>query len=152
MRIILLTLTTLTRDFGIAEPRIAVAGLNPHGGEEGLFGREEIELIGPAVRETVSDRWKVSGPLPPDTVFKKAVDGQYDAVVAMYHDQGLIPFKLIHFEDGVNLTMGLPIVRTSVDHGTAYDIAGKGLASSSSLAAAFAMAADMVASRQKIIP
>ena len=147
LRVINLTGETLSRDFGLSRPRIAVAGLNPHSGESGLFGEEEIKIIEPAVK-AAAGRWQVSGPLPPDTVFMHAVASRYDAVVAMYHDQGLIPFKLIHFEDGVNVTMGLPIVRTSVDHGTAYDIAGKGIASASSLAAAFAMARDIIANRK----
>jgi 4-hydroxythreonine-4-phosphate dehydrogenase len=148
IRVIHLTGETLLKDFGIPKPRIAVAGLNPHSGEAGLFGGEENQIIEPAVSAAVSKKWEVSGPLPPDTVFKKAMDNNYDAVVAMYHDQGLIPFKLVHFEDGVNLTMGLPIIRTSVDHGTAYDIAGKGLASASSLEASFAMAAEIIANRE----
>lgn len=148
-RIINLTGETLVRDFGLAKPRIGVAGFNPHAGESGLFGEEEEKIIGPAVRDSLSGKWELAGPLPPDTVFKMAFDSRYDAVVAMYHDQGLIPFKLVHFEDGVNLTMGLPIVRTSVDHGTAYDIAGKGLASPSSLAAAFEMAAAIIDNRKK---
>ena len=149
-RIINLTGETLANDFGIARPRIAVAGFNPHGGESGLFGNEEREIIEPAVASLVAEKWELAGPLPPDTVFKMAFDGRYDAVVAMYHDQGLIPFKLVHFEDGVNLTMGLPIIRTSVDHGTAYDIAGKGMASDSSLEAAFSMAAQINRNRKKI--
>jgi len=149
IRIIHLTGDTLVRDFGITRPRIAVAGLNPHSGESGIFGDEEIRVIGPAVSGAASEKYEVSGPLPPDTVFNKAMDNKYDAIVAMYHDQGLIPFKLVHFDDGVNLTMGLPIIRTSVDHGTAYDIAGKGLASSSSLEASFAMAAQIIANREK---
>ena len=149
MRIIHLTGETLIRDFGISKPRMAVAGFNPHSGEAGLFGEEEKLVIEPAVSGAVSERWEISGPLPPDTVFKKAMDNHYDAVIAMYHDQGLIPFKLVHFEDGVNLTMGLPIIRTSVDHGTAYDIAGKGLASASSLEASFAMAAEIIVNRKK---
>ncbi|MFC1837372.1 4-hydroxythreonine-4-phosphate dehydrogenase PdxA [Thermodesulfobacteriota bacterium] len=148
VRIIHLTGETLIRDFGISRPRIAVAGFNPHGGEAGLFGEEEKLVIEPAVSGAVSERWEVFGPLPPDTVFKSAMDSKYDAVIAMYHDQGLIPFKLVHFEDGVNLTMGLPIIRTSVDHGTAYDIAGKGLASASSLEASFAMAAEIIVHRE----
>jgi len=148
IRVINLTGETILKDFGIPKPRIAVAGLNPHSGEAGLFGGEENQIIEPAVSAAVSKKWEVSGPLPPDTVFKKAMDNKYDAVVAMYHDQGLIPFKLVHFEDGVNLTMGLPIIRTSVDHGTAYDIAGKGLASASSLEASFAMAAEIIANRE----
>ena len=148
LRVINLTGETLSRDFGVSWPRIAVAGLNPHSGESGLFGEEEIKVIEPAVREAATSRWQVSGPHPPDTVFMKALANRYDAVVAMYHDQGLIPFKLIHFEDGVNLTMGLPMVRTSVDHGTAYDIAGRGVASASSLAAAFFMASDIIDTRK----
>jgi 4-hydroxythreonine-4-phosphate dehydrogenase len=150
IRVIHLTGETLVRDFGIPRPRIAVAGLNPHSGEAGMFGEEEMQVIEPAVSAAVSKKWDVVGPLPPDTVFKKAMDNDYDAVVAMYHDQGLIPFKLVHFEDGVNLTMGLPIIRTSVDHGTAYDIAGKGLASDSSLEAAFALAAQIISNRSRI--
>jgi 4-hydroxythreonine-4-phosphate dehydrogenase len=148
IRIIHLTGATLVRDFGILKPRIAVAGLNPHSGEAGLFGEEENRVIEPAISGAASEKWEVFGPLPPDTVFRKAMDNDYDAVVAMYHDQGLIPFKLMHFEDGVNLTMGLPIIRTSVDHGTAYDIAGKGLASASSLEASFAMAAQISVNRK----
>ena len=147
IRVICLTGETLVRDFGISRPRIAVAGLNPHGGEAGLFGEEERQVIEPAVSSAFSKKWHIGGPFPPDTVFKKVMDNDYDAVVAMYHDQGLIPFKLVHFEDGVNLTMGLPIIRTSVDHGTAYDIAGKGLASASSLEASFVMAAEIIANR-----
>ncbi|MBW2466204.1 MAG: 4-hydroxythreonine-4-phosphate dehydrogenase PdxA [Deltaproteobacteria bacterium] len=149
-RIIDLTGETLVRDFGVLKPRLAVAGLNPHSGEEGMFGEEESRIIEPAVLEAASDRWEIEGPLPPDTVYKKALDGSYDAVVAMYHDQGLIPFKLVHFEDGVNLTMGLPIIRTSVDHGTAYDIAGKGIARASSLKASFAMAAGIISNRRNL--
>ncbi len=148
-RIINLTGETLIKDFGIAKPRIAVAGFNPHGGESGLFGEEERLIIEPAVAASASEEWELTGPLPPDTVFKMAYDNRFDAVVAMYHDQGLIPFKLVHFADGVNLTMGLPIIRTSVDHGTAYDIAGKGLASDSSLEAAFAMATKIIGNREK---
>ena len=113
-----------------------------------LFREEETQIIEPAISGAVSKKWDISGPLPPDTVFKKAMDNDYDAVVAMYHDQGLIPFKLVHFEDGVNFTMGLPIIRTSVDHGTAYDIAGKGFASASSLEASFIMAAQIITNRK----
>jgi 4-hydroxythreonine-4-phosphate dehydrogenase len=150
MRIINLTGDTLVRDFGMAKPRIAVAGFNPHGGESGLFGQEERTIIEPAIAGSVSEKWELTGPLPPDTVFKMAFDSRYDAVVAMYHDQGLIPFKLVHFDDGVNLTMGLPVIRTSVDHGTAYDIAGKGIASDSSLAAAFFLATEIIGNRKKM--
>ena len=123
----------LSTDFAINEPKIAVAALNPHGGENQLFGNEEELIICPAIERAKTDNICVSGPYPPDTVFFKAASGAFDAVVCMYHDQGLIPFKLLHFEDGVNITLGMPIVRTSVDHGTAYDIAGKGLASHRSL-------------------
>ena len=140
------TRTSLQRDFGVAAPRIAVAGLNPHGGEDGLFGDEEARLIAPAVQQSVGCG-EVSGPWPPDTIFHKAAAGHFDAVIAMYHDQGLIPFKLLHFADGVNVTLGLPLVRTSVDHGTAYDIAGQNLADPSSLAAAVDMAQAIVGHR-----
>ena len=149
-RLISITAGSLKKDFGIAAPCIAVAGLNPHAGEGGLFGDEEGRVIAPAVDIARKKGLDVSGPYPPDTVFYKASRGGFDAVVCMYHDQGLIPFKLLHFSDGVNVTLGLPIVRTSVDHGTAYDIAGKGLADPSSLAAAFAMAAEIVANRGKL--
>ena len=111
-----------------------------------MFGDEEVRLIRPAM-EMAAGTGEVSGPWPPDTVFHQAAGGRYDAVVAMYHDQGLIPFKLLHFADGVNVTLGLPIVRTSVDHGTAYDIAGRGLADPASLAAAVTMARAIVANR-----
>ncbi len=142
-----LTREGLVRDFGIDEPRVAVAGLNPHAGEGGMFGQEEQTLIAPVVAEAVAQGWRVSGPHPPDTVFYQAISGRYDAVLAMYHDQGLIPFKLLHFRDGVNVTLGLPIVRTSVDHGTGYDIAGRGLASAESLQAAWRLAREMVVRR-----
>ena len=148
-RLIRLTHHSLRRDFAISRPRIAVAGFNPHAGEGGLFGDEEGREISPAVSRAVDAGWQVTGPLPPDTVFYRALAGEFDAVICMYHDQGLIPFKLIHFADGVNVTLGLPIVRTSVDHGTAYDIAGKGLANPASLAAACRMAAAIVANRRK---
>lgn len=131
----------LKERFHIDRPRIAVAGFNPHAGEGGLFGDEEQRLIEPAIRKAASTGIDANGPYPPDTVFYQAMKGRYDAVICMYHDQGLIPFKLIHFEDGVNTTLGLPIVRTSVDHGTAYDIAGTGRADSGSLKAAIKMAA-----------
>ena len=140
-----MTAKSLRRDFAISSPRIAVAALNPHAGEQGMFGQEEIEIIQPAL-----DRYdprgckaEISGPWPPDTVFYRAADGEFDAVVCMYHDQGLIPFKLLHFKDGVNVTLGLPIIRTSVDHGTAYDLAGTGQANPASMIAAVRMAALM---------
>lgn len=142
-----LTARSLKNDFAIDDPKIAVAGLNPHAGEDGLFGDEETQLIAPAIERACAGGWQVSGPYPPDTVFVKAAAGAYDAVVCMYHDQGLIPFKLLHFADGVNITLGLPIVRTSVDHGTAYDIAGKGLADPASLGEAVKMAEAIVANR-----
>lgn len=150
-RLVNITGRSLRDDFGIEDPRIAVAGLNPHAGEEGIFGNEESQVIAPAIREAQAQGWQVHGPFPPDTVFCKAVAGDFDAVVCMYHDQGLIPFKLLHFADGVNVTLGLPIVRTSVDHGTAYDIAGKGLADPSSLRAAFFMASEVAENRRKMM-
>ncbi len=129
-------------------PRIAVAGLNPHAGENGLFGRQEIEEIVPAVQWAQAGGIPVKGPFPPDTVFYMAVRKKmFDAVVCMYHDQGHIPLKLLDFEGGVNISLGLPIIRTSVDHGTAFDIAGKGIASTISLARALDFAADLAASK-----
>ena len=147
-RLIDTTGRALRDDFGIPSPRIAVAGLNPHAGEGGMFGDEEQGCIAPAIDKARAAGWQVDGPFPPDTVFFKAANNDFDAVVCMYHDQGLIPFKLLHFADGVNVTLGLPIVRTSVDHGTAYDIAGKGIASPTSLVAAVRVAAKIVANRQ----
>ena len=119
------------------QPRIAVAGLNAHAGEGGAFGRQEIDEINPAVEAANKDGMLCFGAIPPDTVFLRAYKGEFDAVVCMYHDQGHIPMKLLDFEGGVNVTLGLKVVRTSVDHGTAYDIAYKGIASTGSLAAAF---------------
>ena len=145
--IIRMTDRSLKADFALPAPRIALAGLNPHAGENGLFGDEEKNIITPAILDLRKDRIDVSGPYPPDTVFYTAVSGAFDAVVAMYHDQGLIPFKLLHFKDGVNVTCGLPIVRTSVDHGTAYAIAGKGVADCASLSAAVAMAREICTNR-----
>lgn len=127
---------------GFQQPHIAVAGLNPHAGESGLFGREEIDHIRPAVNEAQEEGVKVEGPLPPDTVFLKAMQGHYDIVVAMYHDQGHIPLKLVGFERGVNVTLGLPIIRTSVDHGTAFDIAGQGKAKPDSMIEAIMIATE----------
>lgn len=141
---ITITARALKDRFGVATPRLAVAGLNPHAGEEGLFGDEEARLILPAIEAARSAGLNVSGPFAPDTVFYHAAAGQFDVVVCMYHDQGLIPFKLLHFEDGVNTTLGLPIIRTSVDHGTAYDIAGTGKANEKSLLAAVEMAVQQV--------
>ncbi|WP_419656744.1 PdxA: 4-hydroxythreonine-4-phosphate dehydrogenase [Desulfosarcina variabilis str. Montpellier] len=139
--VIALTDAALKTRFGLASPRIAVAGLNPHAGESGLFGDEETRVIAPAIESSASQGILASGPHPPDTIFYRASQGEFDAVVAMYHDQGLGPFKMVHFDDGVNTTLGLPIIRTSVDHGTAYDIAGKGIASAESMVAAITMAA-----------
>jgi 4-hydroxythreonine-4-phosphate dehydrogenase len=144
--------TTLRADFAMEHPRLAVAALNPHAGEDGLFGDEETRLIRPAIEQAQAAGIDARGPLPPDTVFHSAADGRYDAVICMYHDQGLIPFKLLHFKDGVNVTCGLPIVRTSVDHGTAYDIAGTGQASHESLAAAIDLAAVIARNRQRARP
>ncbi len=125
-------------------PRIAVAGLNPHAGENGLFGREEIEEIRPAVEWAQAEGMPVDGPFPPDTVFYMAVrKKKFDAIVCMYHDQGHVPLKLLDFEGGVNVALGLPIIRTSVDHGTAFDIAGQGIASTVSLIRAFEFAVSM---------
>ena len=143
-----LTAGALGIDFGIENPYLAVAALNPHAGEAGLFGSEEEEIISPAIKKANENGLHVVGPFPSDTLFYKAASGQFDAVVAMYHDQGLIPLKLLHFSDAVNVTLGLPIIRTSVDHGTAYDIAGTWQADASSLKAAIKMAAMMVKNRK----
>ena len=150
LRTIETTCRAMEVDFGLERPRIAVCGLNPHAGEEGMFGREEIDIIEPACRAARSKGLGVSGPLPPDTVFYQAAQGSFDAVVCQYHDQGLIPFKLLHFRDGVNVTLGLPIIRTSVDHGTAYDIAGTGRADCQSLTAALRLAASIASNRARI--
>ncbi len=147
-----LTHTALRDDFALHKPKIAVAGLNPHAGEDGMFGREEAQIILPAVEEARRRGMAVEGPFPPDTIFLKASTGYYDGVVCMYHDQGLIPFKLLHFSDGVNVTIGLSLVRTSVDHGTAYDIAGQGIADPESLAAAVMLAATISENRKKSGP
>jgi 4-phospho-D-threonate 3-dehydrogenase / 4-phospho-D-erythronate 3-dehydrogenase len=135
------------RALGIARPRIAVAGLNPHASEGGIFGKEETEHIEPAIHAARARGLDVSDPQPPDTVFLRATKGAYDIVVAQYHDQGHIPMKLLAFDSGVNVSYGLPIIRTSVDHGTAFDIAGKGLAEESSLLAAIDVALQMVHAR-----
>ena len=137
----------LTKYFGIAHPKIGVAALNPHAGEHGLFGDEEATSIAPAVKLARAAGIKASDPLPADTLFGKAARGDYDGVVAMYHDQGLIPLKLVAFGTCVNLTVGLPIIRTSVDHGTAFDIVGKGIADPGSLVEAITLAA-MLAKRR----
>ncbi len=144
-----ITWQALHHDFGIARPRLAVAGLNPHAGEDTMFGSEEQEAILPAIEAARAEGKDVQGPFPPDTVFQRAAQGHFDAVVCMYHDQGLIPFKLLHFSDGVNVTLGLAIVRTSVDHGTAYDIAGEGVADPASLQAACDMARQIHENRTR---
>ena len=132
------------RRMGFRKPRIAVCGLNPHGGESGLFGNEERKVVEPAVRELSKKvGHKVSGPESPDTVFWRAGKGEFDGVVALYHDQGLIPAKLLDFEDTVNVTVGLPVVRCSPDHGTAFDLAGKGKAKADSLMAAIRLAGKL---------
>lgn len=140
--VIALTARELPR-FGMANPRIAVAGLNPHAGEHGLFGREEELSIAPAIEACRARGIDVSGPFPGDTVFVLARKGDFDVVIACYHDQGLIPVKLVAFGQAVNVTLGLPIVRTSVDHGTAFDIAGKGVADPASMVAAVLLAAKL---------
>lgn len=128
---------------GIAKPRVAVAGLNPHAGEDGRFGQEEILTIAPAIRQALSEGIEASGPWPGDTVFMRARQGEFDIVVAQYHDQGLIPVKYLGIDQGVNVTVGLPFIRTSVDHGTAFDIAGQGIADPASLRAAYDLALSM---------
>ena len=138
------------KDLGIKRPRMAVAGLNPHAGEAGMFGGEDAKVIAPAVAKARAEGIDAIGPLPPDTVFYRAVrKNEFDCVVCMYHDQGLGPLKLLHFEDGVNATLGLPIVRTSPDHGTAYDIAWQGKASPVSLISAIRMAVTMARNRAR---
>jgi 4-hydroxythreonine-4-phosphate dehydrogenase len=137
------------RSFGIARPAIAVCGLNPHAGEAAMMGNEERRVIGPAVRAAAKRGIPVSGPYPADTIFHRAARGEFAAVVAMYHDQGLGPLKTLAFDTGVNLTLGLPIIRTSVDHGTAFDIAGTGVASPESLLAAAELAATMARHRAR---
>ncbi|MBN4052679.1 4-hydroxythreonine-4-phosphate dehydrogenase PdxA [Roseiflexus sp. AH-315-K22] len=130
---------------GVAKPRVAVLGLNPHAGEQGLLGKEDLDVISPAITSAQSLGINATGPHPADTLFHAAANGQYDLVVAMYHDQGLIPVKLLDRDNAVNLTVGLPIVRTSPDHGTAYDIAGKGVANPGSMRAALRLAIRMSA-------
>ncbi len=133
--------------FGVKKPRVGVAALNPHAGEHGLFGDEEAQVILPAARAAQAQGIRASDPLPADTLFGKAAKGEYDAVVALYHDQGLIPLKLVAFGTCVNLTVGLPIIRTSVDHGTAFDIVGKGVADPGSLIEAVKLAATLAKRR-----
>ena len=144
-----ITATGLQRDFGIAKPRLAVAGLNPHAGESGTMGREEITLITPVLNRLRAVGFDLAGPASADTMFHPRARAGYDAAICMYHDQALIPIKTLDFDGGVNVTLGLPFVRTSPDHGTAYDIAGKGIARPDSLIAALRMAADMAAARER---
>ena len=129
--------------FGTPKPRLALAGLNPHAGEHGVLGDEDDKVLVPAVRRARARRVNIEGPIPGDTVFVRAARGEYDCVIACYHDQGLIPVKLLSFGNAVNVTIGLPIIRTSVDHGTAFDIAGKGVANAGSMIAAVKLAAEM---------
>jgi len=135
----------------VSSPRIAVAGLNPHAGESGTLGREEIEIIGPAISELQSKiengESRIVGPVSPDTVFHRAIEGEFDAVLCMYHDQGLIPLKLHAFHEGVNVTLGLPFPRTSPDHGTAFEIAGKGIARPDSMIAAINLAVELASAK-----
>jgi 4-hydroxythreonine-4-phosphate dehydrogenase len=143
----LVTAQALRRDFGVARPRIAVAGLNPHAGESGALGREEIEIVSPAVRALVDLGVDAKGPYPADSLFPAEVRATYDAAVCLYHDQALIPVKMLDFWGGVNVTLGLPIVRTSPDHGTGFDIAGRGVARADSLIAAIRLAAEIAQRR-----
>jgi 4-hydroxythreonine-4-phosphate dehydrogenase len=136
--------------FGITRPRIAVAGLNPHAGEHGLFGREEETIMAPAIEACRARGIDVAGPFPADTIFVRARRGEFDLVIACYHDQGLIPVKLVAFGQAVNVTLGLPIIRTSVDHGTAFDIAGKGIADPQSMIAAVRLAARLAARKSEV--
>jgi len=137
------------RDFNIPRPKIAVCGLNPHCSDGGMFGREEEEIIAPAIVMARDEDIDVHGPLPGDTVFYQTYQGDFDVVLAMYHDQGLAPLKLVHFDDGVNVTLGLPIIRTSVDHGVAYDISGQGIASPFSMIRAIEIAIQMAGNRNR---
>ncbi len=143
-----IAVAALVTDFGVVQPRLAVAALNPHAGESGAIGREECDIIGPAVAELVARGIDASGPAPADSLFHEKARAGYDAVLCMYHDQALIPLKTIDFAGGINITLGLPFVRTSPDHGTALDIAGQGRADPSSLVAALAAAADIAARRR----
>jgi 4-hydroxythreonine-4-phosphate dehydrogenase len=142
-----ITDAALRRDFGVESPRIAVAGLNPHAGEGGVMGREEIEIIAPVIDALAAEGLGVTGPLSADTMFHAAARARYDAAIAMYHDQALIPIKTLAFDEGVNVTLGLPFIRTSPDHGTAFDIAGTGRANPASLIAALELAAEMARTR-----
>ncbi len=144
------TLRGLQRNFGIAEPILAVSGLNPHAGEGGMLGTEEADLIEPAIATLRAEGWRVTGPHPADTMFHASARARYDAALCMYHDQALIPLKALHFEDGVNVTLGLPIIRTAPDHGTAFDIAGQDRADPRPMASAIRMAAVCAATRELV--
>ncbi len=143
----LVTAQALRRDFGIAAPRLAVAGLNPHAGESGTIGREEVEIVAPAIRALADLGVNARGPYPSDTLFHAEARAGYDAALCLYHDQALIPIKMLDFWGGVNVTLGLPIVRTSPDHGTAFDIAGRGIARADSLVAAIRLADQIARTR-----
>lgn len=145
-----ITHEALRRDFGIARPRLAIAGLNPHAGEDGAMGDEEARLIRPAMAALAAEGIDVSGPWPPDTMFTPRARPQYDVAMCMYHDQALIPLKTLDMDGGVNITLGLPIIRTSPDHGTAFGIAGRGIADPASLIAAIDLAADLVLRKETI--
>ena len=147
-----ITVGDLTSRFGIVRPRIVVAGLNPHAGENGTLGREEIDIIAPAIAQLRSEGLDVSGPFSGDTMFHAAARSRYDAAIAMYHDQALIPLKTLAFDSGVNITLGLPFVRTSPDHGTAFDIAGSGRANPESFIAAVRMARRMATGHRQPTP
>ena len=146
-RVVRVVHETLRRDFGIAAPRLALAALNPHAGEGGAMGREEIEILAPAAADLRAGGIAVTDPLPADTMFHEAARAAYDAAICLYHDQALIPVKTLDFWGGVNVTLGLPVVRTSPDHGTGFDIAGKGAARADSLIAAIRLAGEMAAAR-----
>jgi 4-hydroxythreonine-4-phosphate dehydrogenase len=145
------TLRGLQRNFAIAEPRLAIAAFNPHAGEGGSLGREELDIIEPAIAALAAEGWRVTGPHPADSMFHAAARTTYDAALCMYHDQALIPIKALHFEDAVNITLGLPIVRTSPDHGTAFRIAGQDRADPRPMASALRMAAECAAYRSDIL-
>ena len=137
----------LKRDFGLAQPRLAIAGLNPHAGEGGQFGDEEARVIDPAIARLVDDGFDVTGPVPGDALFTPMVRKSFDVALCMYHDQALIPLKALEFDEGVNVTLGLPIIRTSPDHGTAFDIAGKDMAGPGAMCAAIRMAGECAKAR-----
>lgn len=147
-----LMLKSLKKDFGIDRPKVAILGLNPHAGEEGLLGKEEAEIISPAIKQLKDENKLVFGPYPSDGFFGMMHQQKFDGVLAMYHDQGLIPFKSMAFNEGVNFTAGLPIIRTSPDHGTAYDIAGKNMADEGSMRAALFLAYDILSKHQEMSP